>query len=180
MADAERSISHFLEWRASMSEEDFLARLSYPVLVECQPAEQADEDAFRYTTTELRREQLEGTAGPANRISRRARVFPIVRDEDSVFSGMINVGRATNNDVVLPQAEVSKFHAYFQCVAKDRYVLVDAGSMNGTYVNGTALQPGDKAELRDGDLVSFSSAFVFIYCTAPEFFRLLGCLSGAG
>lgn len=56
------------------------------------------------------------------------------------FPSMITVGRTDNNDLVVADEQVSKFHAYFRLAAA-RVELSDAGSRNGTFVAGRRLAP---------------------------------------
>jgi len=63
-----------------------------------------------------------------------------VRKVQATFPTMITVGRTANNDVVLEDVQVSKFHAYFRVTATG-VELADAGSRNGTFVGGDRLQP---------------------------------------
>ncbi len=73
-----------------------------------------------------------------------------------VVPDMITVGRTANNDVVIPDVTVSKFHAWFR-VADDGLVLVDAGSRNGTKVMGRPLQPKDSLLVRAGTRIAFGA-----------------------
>lgn len=62
-----------------------------------------------------------------------------------------SVGRAQSCDLVLDNAQVSRLHASFHAVG-DRIEVVDAGSNNGTWVNGhrikrSALSSGDELRL---------------------------------
>lgn len=82
-------------------------------------------------------------------------VFPVVKQPKvgNVFPDMITVGRARNNDVVLPSSEVSNFHAYFK--GEDgRWYVIDADSANGTY-RGNERLTGPR-ELGASDPVAFS------------------------
>ena len=63
-------------------------------------------------------------------------------DEDEV-----TVGRDTRADILLDDSTVSRSHAVFRRV-DGKYEVVDAGSLNGTYVNR---QRVDRAVLKDGD-----------------------------
>ena len=47
----------------------------------------------------------------------------------------LNIGRATDNDIVLQNPEVSKHHAHIETDGHN-YILVDDGSANGVFVNG--------------------------------------------
>lgn len=64
-------------------------------------------------------------------------VLPVRRKETSHFE-FISVGRHGNNDVVIHDASVSKFHAIIKRDAAGQYSLFDGGSTNGTYVDGSA------------------------------------------
>ena len=70
--------------------------------------------------------------------------------------GGLTLGRATTNDVVLDEGVVSGRHA--RIVAPG--TVVDEGSTNGTFVNGT--QVSGRAALRPGDIVQVGST-VFRY-----------------
>ena len=56
------------------------------------------------------------------------------------FAFGITVGHAENNDIVLPDRSVSRFHAWFQ-PTEEGLALADAESRNGTFVNGERLDP---------------------------------------
>ncbi len=64
-------------------------------------------------------------------------VLPVRKTQDS-FPSMITVGRTANNDLVVPDASVSRLHAWFRLVGT-RIELSDAGSRNGTTVGGRPL-----------------------------------------
>ena len=68
----------------------------------------------------------------------RPLVLPL-RKVQSTFPSMITVGRTDDNDLVVPDEQVSKFHAFFRIVG-DRIELSDAGSRNGTFVGGRRLE----------------------------------------
>jgi Inner membrane component of T3SS, cytoplasmic domain len=62
----------------------------------------------------------------------------------------ISIGRGTDNDVVLNDAGVSRFHARIERRGA-AWVLIDRGSANGTELNGAALAVA--ATLQDGDRI---------------------------
>ena len=78
-----------------------------------------------------------------------------VRKVQALYPDMITVGRAPNNDVVLQDGQVSKFHAWFR-QGPAGMELVDAGSRNGTYVDEKRL-PGRSSGLvvRTGQTLRF-------------------------
>ncbi len=69
----------------------------------------------------------------------------------------LSIGALPDNDIVVPSAAVSRYHAQLQC--RGRHVEIkDVGSSNGTFVNGTnvrscPLEPGDRIRIGDIDLV---------------------------
>ena len=67
----------------------------------------------------------------------------------------VTFGRSGDNDISLPEAEVSRKHACIEVVNLDEGQLAlrikDLGSTNGTYVNGHRIQ--GEVELRAGDVV---------------------------
>jgi len=65
-------------------------------------------------------------------------VFPLIKRQANPFSMMITFGRAPNNDLHMELGQVSKFHGYFSR-AGEGWQLTDAGSTNGTFLNGTRL-----------------------------------------
>ena len=69
-------------------------------------------------------------------------IFPLVKAENSV-------GRGAENDVVLLDLGVSRRHVTI-CRHQEGFRIVDAGSGNGSYVNGAIVS---EAELYDGDTI---------------------------
>lgn len=98
-----------------------------------------------------------------------------VRKADAnAFAMMITVGRAGNNDIILPYDSVSKFHAYFTQNPDGTWTLTDAKSMNGTFLGERRLAPEVREKL---DLtkpqpveVSFSTSVKCKLFAAPAFY----------
>ena len=76
-------------------------------------------------------------------------------DEDEV-----TVGRDPRADILLDDPTVSRQHAVFRR-ENGAYTVIDAGSLNGTYVNR---QRVDKATLKNGDEIMIGK-FRLIYFT---------------
>jgi hypothetical protein len=89
-------------------------------------------------------------------------VLPVRKVQDS-FPSMITVGRTSNNDVVIEDVQVSKFHAFFR-INGDQLELADAGSRNGTFVGKQRLEAkGAARPVRQGEIISFGHLeFVFL------------------
>jgi hypothetical protein len=86
-----------------------------------------------------------------------------IKKVQAAFPSMITIGRTRNNDVIVEDTLVSKFHAFLR-TTRDRWELVDAGSRNGTFVAGRRLEArGAGVELKIGDRVRFGRLdFVFL------------------
>lgn len=96
-------------------------------------------------------EQTHSTAptGPSG----EARVFylrKVSNDQNNAFSLGVTVGRVDNNDLVLQDDSVSRFHAYFRLDDRQGWFVTDAESRNGTWVDGVKLAPNERAPVRDG------------------------------
>ena len=63
------------------------------------------------------------------------------------------IGRAPENDLSLDSKKVSREHAVIT-FRDGRWFLEDRGSYNGTFLNGTRLQPGIPLPLRHADRVT--------------------------
>lgn len=75
----------------------------------------------------------------------------------------LSVGRDPAADIFLNDMTVSRAHATLT-LAADRVTVVDAGSLNGTYVNGVC---ADEAELTDGDVLQIGT-FQMVYHAGTE------------
>jgi hypothetical protein len=92
-------------------------------------------------------------------------VYPIHSTGRSPYPRMITVGRTRNNDIVLPDESVSKFHAFFREPDEtappseaSAVLLQDAGSRNGTLFNGA---PVPTAKLGNPIVVSMGGQVRF-------------------
>ncbi len=63
----------------------------------------------------------------------------------------LRIGRTPDNDLVLPDLDVSRHHAELRRSASGAYEIVDLGSHNGTFVNGRKVS---SAVLSETDIVS--------------------------
>jgi len=83
-----------------------------------------------------------------------------VRLSFKVGGKRLNVGRATDIDLCLPHASVSKVHATLM-VNRDGALLVsDTGSTNGTFINGRRITYGEARQIADGDVIGFGDVEV--------------------
>jgi hypothetical protein len=87
------------------------------------------------------------------------------------FSERISVGRAMNNDIVLRHEGVSKFHAWFVCDEDENYYAADAGSRNGTTLNGDPIDESP-THVVGGDVLRFGGVEALV-CSGDVFWETL-------
>lgn len=63
-----------------------------------------------------------------------------------------SIGRDKSNDIVIDEEGISGFHAELRVEDDDRVFLTDAGSINGTFVNGKQIKA--RTQLRANDVIS--------------------------
>jgi hypothetical protein len=137
----------------------------------------------------------ESTAGPSKTLAMEGKqkrmkglflpkgdfwVIPVRRKrKESTLTGFISVGRNEGNDVVVPDQSISLFHALFRKTKDDLMLLRDAGSTNGTFVNGDPVPvqlQGEPVKVVSGDQVRFG-AVKFTFLRITEFRKLVRDLS---
>jgi hypothetical protein len=95
---------------------------------------------------------------PDGRTANLAVVVYPMRSRDPSKGPIVTLGRETKQDVVIPDMSVSRFHAFAKPGPDGGFLLQDAGSTNGTTVNGESvltagagparrLKPGDNVRL---------------------------------
>jgi len=71
----------------------------------------------------------------------------------------VTIGRDARNDLTFESASVSRNHA--AVVSRDgRWYVEDRGSFNGTFLNGTRVQPGTPLPLRHADRIGVGTETV--------------------
>lgn len=104
-------------------------------------------------TTEVRLLYDEGPADSTASLS--LVVYPVRRTGRSV-GHLITIGRAANNDLAVPDLSISRFHAFLKQGESGHWQIQDAGSTNGTSVNGQAVPRqghGAAVDVKAGDNV---------------------------
>ena len=161
------------DWRALVAargKEAFVAAYGHPFLLALSGLEapqgpartirmEGGPELINAIMAERRRMKAAGTdKGPV--------VLP-VRKVQTTFPSMITIGRAKNNDIVVPDALVSKFHAFFRQLDDGEWALADAGSANGTRLGDVDLVPkGQPERVRPGDRITFGGVSSFRFLDA--------------
>ena len=91
-----------------------------------------------------------------------SQVVVVKKNPENPFPDRISIGRATNCDVVIRLAFVSKVHAHLIIQAdklslRDKLTLRDNKASNFTFVNHRRLEPGSSRSVKLGDIVSFGA-----------------------
>jgi hypothetical protein len=125
----------------------------YPFLMLQMPETTAKPDEWSFQT----RTVVSPRAGQGRALlaagAERYRVFALIKQASNPWPERISLGRARNNDVVLPDNSVSKLHAHYTKDKDDRMFIIDAGSRNGTVVNGKRLASNERAEVKFEDTI---------------------------
>lgn len=93
---------------------------------------------------------------PAGRTASLAVVVYPLRPRDPAQGSMVTLGRESRQDVVIQDMSVSRFHAFAKPGPDGAWLLQDAGSTNGTMVNGESVltaAAGPPRRLKPGDNV---------------------------
>lgn len=114
---------------------------------------------------------LDGSSRSSAVLGSDFEVFPLEKKHGAPFADMITIGRTSNNDIVLKDVTVSRFHAYFRA-REDRWVVADAGSKNGTHLRSALLDARKEMDLASGDSVRIGDIVTTFY-TASDLFDAL-------
>ncbi len=101
----------------------------------------------------------------------RSPVYPVEKKPGASFPEMVTVGRTPNNDVALADPSVSRLHCYFKSAAHG-FVVADAGSKNGTWLNHEQLEPRKEVPIFNGAMLKVGDVCLYFY-HAEALFELL-------
>jgi DNA-binding NtrC family response regulator len=76
--------------------------------------------------------------------------------------GSLSMGRGDDTDVHLPDPSASRRHARLHIGAGNRFAIEDLGSANGTLVDGRRLAEGERASIREGQVVFIGSTMILV------------------
>lgn len=144
--------------RAVASRERLANELGAWVLVGPRPLEEGDEWSFRTLSTRT----LRDAAGKVEAVLDATFVVYALKKArpDGPFRNTILVGRSRTNDVCIPHSSVSKLHARIRADERGALFLSDAGSSNGTTLNGVKLSADQEHPLASGAHLIFGGCSV--------------------
>jgi hypothetical protein len=98
-------------------------------------------------------------------------IYPLAKKPGASFPDRITIGRTSNNDVVIVDHSVSRLHAYVR--PGDSWIVADAGSKNGSWLDEARLEPRRETQLSPGACLRLGDVSTMFY-PAAELFELLG------
>ncbi|MHB8874209.1 MAG: FHA domain-containing protein [Myxococcaceae bacterium] len=129
--------------------------LRAPVLLYEPPDDEDNEPSI----SQRRFKTMSGVGGPILG-SGEPLILRVRKEKDNAFQRGVTIGRTSNNDVVIDDASVSRFHAWFQVDDAGQWSVLDAGSKNGTHIAGTRLKPKRAAPLPRDTRIRFGQVEV--------------------
>jgi hypothetical protein len=166
-----RPVEAYLEDASQLSPEEFEKRHGcvFLLLTATSLSKPGDTTSTRVELLDLSNVGNERTAGLD------IRVFGVQWLEQTE-GHLLTVGRGSNADVVIPDMSVSRFHAFIKRGANGAFEILDAGSTNGTTVNGVNVPTrggGPAAQVKAGDTLRIGQLeFTFLEAAALQQYAL--------
>ncbi|MCC7073039.1 MAG: FHA domain-containing protein [Deltaproteobacteria bacterium] len=147
--------------RAVGSQRLLSSELGAWVMVGPRPAEEGDEWSFRTLSTRT----LRDAAGKIEAVlDATFVVYPLRKARpDGPFRSTILVGRSRTNDICIPHSSVSKLHARIRTDDRGALFVSDAGSSNGTALEGSDLKADEERPLVSGLHLRFGACAVQVF-----------------
>ena len=98
-------------------------------------------------------------------------IIPLAKKLGTPFVDLITLGRTDGNDIMLEDLSVSRFQAFFRR-RHGRWFVCDAGSSNGTRVDGKKLEPRTEAEVVSRTPLRFGTV-KFLFHTSDSLYDVL-------
>lgn len=154
----------FLRDFGHLSREEFLATITSPYLYFPNLPELNNDELF--TTIKFK----VGQSSQAAPLGEGQGIVAVSKAADgNAFAMMITMGRAPNNDLIIPDGRVSKFHAYFRRVG-ERWMITDANSTNGTSVDGIRIAADRSVECHSGCQLEMAGSLHASFLLPAELF----------
>jgi hypothetical protein len=99
-------------------------------------------------------------------------IYPLAKKPGASFPDRITIGRTPNNDIVIADHSVSRFHAYLRLDGK-AWVVADAGSKNGSWLGTATLEARKERKVASPSVVRVGDVDLTFYL-APDLYAALG------
>jgi hypothetical protein len=196
---AKFSVEELSKLAAQMDERTFVSRFPEPALILATPGIDTDDKKFdtpeagvptekffgRTSTfdagayrvlpkslSETHDEDASATQPKALKLLGKSEVVFLKKTDRNPFANMVTLGRARNNDLILPLPTISKVHAIFTR-APTGWTVTDQRSTNGIVVDDSQLQPGAWAPVNDGSVVRLGPVVTMKFFTPSGLFGFL-------
>ncbi len=93
----------------------------------------------------------------AGMVHPEAQVAWLRKTDRNPFVGLVTIGRARNNDIILAHSSVSKLHAIVHRHGIG-WLIEDRNSTNGTFIEGVRLPGEERRALNDGTSLRIADA----------------------
>jgi hypothetical protein len=172
--DAAAHYRHLL----SLGRDEFLAAAAPAVLVRHRASAPAADGEHQTVTLEADAAELLDETSPVGLVSADGvdlELYPLVKKPGASFPDRITIGRTPNNDVVVADHSVSRLHAYARPAGDpgDGWLIADAGSKNGSWLDDAPLEPRREVALPPGGAIKLGDVMLTFY-RASDLFDLLG------
>ena len=105
-------------------------------------------------------------------------VAEVAKSDQDATGGLITVGRAQENDMVLPNRSISRHHANFYIDRNSGSASIEeVGSSYGTVVDGQPLAPGKTLPLKGGTTIIFAKSIQCTFLFPNEFYDYIQALA---
>lgn len=168
-----KPLSECLEQARGINPQEFVRAHPHPVLIGLGvlPGELQSNPAKASGTLFLNLSPDSASGGSANDDAMVNQVFEVRKRDPSSAGERVEVGGTVESDVDIPDHTVSRSHAQFE-LKGGAVILIDGGSTNGTFINGTRVLRENPETLTSGDIVTFGR-YSFTFYDAMAFAKLL-------
>jgi hypothetical protein len=171
-----KRLAHYLSTFEDLSWPEFFAAFPNGFLVEKSERFLDKSVMFQFLTDVMEDEQVlqQLKNGTVRTAVLSARVIEIAKRKDITEPNMISIGRSPDNDIVVYNKMVSRRHAYLLLNHREkRCSLIDIGSTNGTFLNGTKITPHEEYQLAEADEISVGPETKVVYFSSKAFHTFL-------
>jgi pSer/pThr/pTyr-binding forkhead associated (FHA) protein len=105
------------------------------------------------------------------------KVMPLMKRDTGESGGTLGVGRAEDNDVIIPHRCVSRHHAVLEVdVSSNEFTVSDVGSSYGSVADGEALPKGEKRTIQSGSAIVLGQVVQCVFLTPEHLYNYLRTL----